>query len=162
MLSVRFFGRRVIRCGQNSSCHYYVACLKTDFCITKKRPVYSLMNALINCNNVSYSLKGTSEKKKSAQLIPMPCCIFSVENKWNNLQKGVYFCCTHVSLCILYNLRNRGLECVLNSPGGFHRNPKATFATSLVLTHSSLLIIICPEPRAENFFQYSESLNGPN
>lgn len=124
---------------------------KTRFLHKKKRPVYSLMNALINCNNVSYSLKGTSEKKKSAQLSPILCCIFSIENKWNSLQKGVYFCCTHVSVRILSNLRNRGLESVLNFPGGFHRNPKATFASSLVLTHSRLLIIICPEPRAENF-----------
>lgn len=113
------------RCGQNSSFHhYYVACLQTDFCITKKTPVYSLMNAVINCNNVSYSLKGTSEKKKSAQLIPRPCCIFNIENKWKSSQKGVYFCCTPVSLSILSNLRNKGLECVLNFPGGFHRNPK--------------------------------------
>lgn len=95
MLSVRFFGRRVIRCGQNSSCHHYcMACLKTDFCITKKRPVYSLMNALINCNNVSYSLKGTSEKKKSAQLIPIPCCIFSIENKWNTAKGHLFLLCT--------------------------------------------------------------------
>lgn len=100
------------------------------------------MNALIYCNNVSYSSKKTSEKKKSAQLIPRPCCLFNVENKWNSLQKRVYFCCTHVSLSILPNLRNRVLECVLNFPGGFQRNSKAvcqlTGTNSKLFTHHNL------------------------